>query len=183
MKRFECQGELLITCTSDGESQTLRVILSHSQSHAPYSDISIPPEAIDIIRDNIAWALPNIIEKVQSQYPRVTKKQITNVWAKVATNCDNEGEEDVFQDAHNPAFMTYSTPDSSTPVGPSEPAWGCLASRAFLPHEVIPLIEAILMSEDEVKMVGNLCGDDAQKFVDVIHEVSPSQFLHSRCSV
>jgi len=52
-----------------------------------------------------------------------------------------------------------------------EPAWKRLASRAFLPHGVVSLIETILMSEDEVKMIGNLSGDDAQNFVDVIHEV------------
>ena len=56
-----------------------------------------------------------------------------------------------------------------------EPAWKRLASRAFLPREVVSLIEAILMSGDEVKMIGNLCGDDAQSFIDVIHEVP----LHS----
>ena len=53
-----------------------------------------------------------------------------------------------------------------------EPAWKRLASRAFPPHEVVSLIETILMSEDEVKMIGNLCGDDAQNFIDEIHKVS-----------
>jgi len=38
------------------------------------------------------------------------------------------------------------------------------------------------MSQDEVKTIGNLCGDDAQNFIDVIHEV-PSPFLHFRCNV
>ena len=85
LKRFECRSELLITCTSDGEAQTLRITLSHSQNHTPYFDVSIPPEAVDIIRDNIDWALPNdITGKIQSQYPHVTKKQITTVWTKFA---------------------------------------------------------------------------------------------------
>ena len=53
----------------------------------------------------------------------------------------------------------------------NEPAWKRLASRNFLPNEVIALIQTILMSEGEVKMAGNLCGDDAQTFIDVIHEV------------
>jgi len=101
-KRFECQSELRITCTSDGEAQALRITLSHSQNHTPYFDVSFPPEAVDIIRDNISWALPNIIGKVQSQYPRVTGEQVTDVWAKFATNRNNEGEQDATQDAHNP---------------------------------------------------------------------------------
>ena len=56
----------------------------------------------------------------------------------------------------------------------NEPAWKRLASRAFHPHEVISLIEAVLTREGEVKVIGNLCGDDAQNFIDVIHEVSSS---------
>ena len=51
------------------------------------------------------------------------------------------------------------------------PACKRLASRAFSPHEVIPLIEAIFTNQSEVKMIGCLCGDDAQTFIDVIHEV------------
>ena len=57
-----------------------------------------------------------------------------------------------------------------------------LAGRAFLPYELISLIEAALMSQDEVKTVGNLYGDDAQSFIDVIHEV-PSPQLHFRRTV
>ena len=85
LKRFKCQSELLITCTSNEAAQTLRIILSHSQNHTPYFDVSIPPEAVDIIRDNIDWALPNdIIGKIQSRYSHVTEKQITTVWTKFA---------------------------------------------------------------------------------------------------
>jgi len=58
-----------------------------------------------------------------------------------------------------------------------EPVWKRLASRTFLPHEVVSLVEAALVSEDGVKVIGNLCGDDAQNFIDVIHEVpSPPRF-------
>ena len=85
LKRFKCQSELLITCTSNEAAQTLRIILSHSQNHTPYFDVSIPPKAIDIIRDNIDWALPNdIIGKIQLRYSHVTEKQITTVWTKFA---------------------------------------------------------------------------------------------------
>jgi len=71
----------------------------------------------------------------------------------------------------------YSASDSSNLAGLNDPAWKRLASHAFLPHEVISLIEASLMSQDEVKTIGNLCGDDAQNFIDVIHEV-PSPLLY-----
>ena len=63
-----------------------------------------------------------------------------------------------------------------------EPAWKRLACRTFLPHEVPSLIEATLMSDDVIKVIGNLCGDNAQTFVDVIHEV-PSPPLHFQSMV
>jgi len=85
MRRFNCRSELLITCTNTEGIESLRVILLHSQHHTPYFDVSIPPEAIDIIRDNIDWALPNdIVGKVQSQFQHVTAKQITTIWTKFA---------------------------------------------------------------------------------------------------
>jgi len=46
-----------------------------------------------------------------------------------------------------------------------------LIARTFFPHDVIPLIEAIFTNQEEVKMIGYLRGDDAQTFIDVIHEV------------
>ena len=76
----------------------------------------------------------------------------------------------------------YAASASPTLAGSNEPAWKRLAGRAFLPHELISLIEAALMSQDEVKTIGNLCGDGAQSFIDVIHEV-PSPLLHFRCTV
>jgi len=76
----------------------------------------------------------------------------------------------------------YAASDSPTLAGPNESAWKRLAGRAFLPHELISLIEVALMSQDEVKTIGNqLCEDDAQSFIDVIHEV-PSPQLHFRCT-
>jgi len=74
-------------------------------------------------------------------------------------------------------LTTYSTSDSLAHVDHDEPAWKRLTSRTFLPHELGSLLEATLMSDDVVKVIGNLCGDDAQTFVDVIHEV-PSPLLH-----
>ena len=87
MQRFNCRSELLITCGRIEEVKTLCIVLSHSQNHTPYFDVSIPSEAIDLIRDNIDWALPNdIIGKVQLHYQHVTAKQITTVWTKFAQN-------------------------------------------------------------------------------------------------
>jgi len=51
------------------------------------------------------------------------------------------------------------------------PAWKRLISRTLSSHEVIPLIEATLTSEDAPTVIRDLRGDDAQNFVDAIQEV------------
>ena len=74
-------------------------------------------------------------------------------------------------DHHFHTTILVHTTGSSTLADFNEPAWKRLVTRAFLPHEVASLIESILRSEDEIKMIGNLYGDDAQTFIDMIHEV------------
>jgi len=68
-------------------------------------------------------------------------------------------------------LMVHSAPDSSNLVDLDVPACKRLISRTPSPQEVTSLIEAIFTSKEEVKMVRDLRGDDAQTFVDVIHEV------------
>ena len=51
------------------------------------------------------------------------------------------------------------------------PACKRLISHAWLPREVISLIQTIFTSEYEVKMILGLRGDDAQTFIDAIHKV------------
>jgi hypothetical protein len=53
-----------------------------------------------------------------------------------------------------------------------EPAWKRLISHAIDTHERISLISAIFSDYDQVQMVKNLFGDDAQNFINVIDEVS-----------
>lgn len=76
-------------------------------------------------------------------------------------------------------LMDHLVPDSSNLVNLDAPACKRLISRTFSPPEVISIIEAIFMSKDEVKMIRNLCGDDAQNFIDVMHEVRPAIFHFS----
>ena len=68
-------------------------------------------------------------------------------------------------------LMIYPVPDSPILVNLDAPACKRLISRTLSPQEVTSLIEAIFTSKDEVKMVRDLRGDDAQTFIDVIHEV------------
>jgi len=52
-----------------------------------------------------------------------------------------------------------------------QPAWERLISHALSTRERIPLVTAIFSDRNEVGMVGNLCGDNAQTFINVIDEV------------
>ena len=54
---------------------------------------------------------------------------------------------------------------------PKVPAYRRLINHSFSTHDVISLIEAIFTDKEEVRMVRNLCGDAAQTFIDVVHEV------------
>ena len=56
---------------------------------------------------------------------------------------------------------------------PSTPAWKHLISHTFSSHEVIPLIEATLMSKHEVKIICGLHKDEVQAFIDVVYKVCP----------
>jgi hypothetical protein len=53
-----------------------------------------------------------------------------------------------------------------------DPAWKLLISHTLATHERISLITAIFSDNDQVDMVENLSGDDAQNFIDVVDEVS-----------
>ena len=68
-------------------------------------------------------------------------------------------------------YFTQIVPDSSIPADSDEPAWKHLISRSLPPSEVVSLIGTIFASKDEVKMVFELRGNDAQTFIDVIHGV------------
>ena len=46
-----------------------------------------------------------------------------------------------------------------------------LIGRGFLPHEFMSLIRATLTDEDEIKVIDSLYGNNAQEFVDVVHDV------------
>lgn len=65
----------------------------------------------------------------------------------------------------------FFAPGPPTPADSDTLAWKRLISHASLPNEVISLIGEIFTSKDEIKMICDLRGDDAQTFINVIHEV------------
>ena len=57
------------------------------------------------------------------------------------------------------------------------PAWKLLISSTLTMNERISLIMTIFLDHNQVEMVGNLSGDDAQTFVDMLDEASFCIFL------
>lgn len=56
------------------------------------------------------------------------------------------------------------------------PTWKRLITCPPTTHEWISLTTTILSNHDEIEAVSNLCGDDAQSFIDIMDEV-PHQTL------
>jgi hypothetical protein len=90
-----------------------------------------------------------------------------------------EGAGDEYQSTHNGnlPLVDYPTPDLSVLVDSGVSACKRLISHDYSPHETISLIEAVFKSKDEINMIGYLRGDDAQTFIDVIHEVCLPPFV------
>jgi len=117
----------------------------------------------------------NVVQDPSDPASKTGKRKLTSAaWDADRSSRPPASHDDIRTRDDDLTPTVYS--NSGSPILAGPPAWKRLASRAFLPHEVISLIEATLMTQDEVKTIGNLCGDDAQDFVDVVHEV-PSPLL------
>ena len=68
-------------------------------------------------------------------------------------------------------LTAYTIPESSAVADPELSACRRLISRAFVPREIISLIEAILTNEAETDIIDDLRGEDAQTFIDLVHGV------------
>lgn len=53
-----------------------------------------------------------------------------------------------------------------------DPVWKQLISNPLATHKRRSLVMKIFSDRNQVEIVGHLSGDDAQKFIDVVDEVS-----------
>ncbi|KAJ6571057.1 hypothetical protein B0H19DRAFT_987718 [Mycena capillaripes] len=61
------------------------VQLKHAGKHISYKDVSMPPEAFDMIRDNVEWLTPvAMVTKVQGAFPSFTAAQIHRAWMEMS---------------------------------------------------------------------------------------------------
>lgn len=87
MKRFPCGSKLSISCGvgKDKEQLNVTVQLKHAAKHVSYVDVSMPPAALDMIRDNVEWLTPAMmVTKVQAAFPNVTAAQIHRAWMEMS---------------------------------------------------------------------------------------------------
>ena len=82
-----------------------------------------------------------------------------------------------FSPRRSPAHLDDHTFVNLTGSSCSEiPAWKRLISGALTTNEQISLIMTIFSDSDQVEIIRNLSGDDAQIFVDTVDEVSSCTF-------
>ena len=61
------------------------VHLDHHAKHVHYVDVSMPPGALDIVRENVEWLTPvAMVAKVQAAFPDVTAGQIHTAWMQMS---------------------------------------------------------------------------------------------------
>jgi hypothetical protein len=89
MHRYSCKSHLNISCqqkSTNGEDiLTVTIWLKHDIKHTPYYDVSLPPEAAAIIREELEWTTPSeIAKKVQAAYPAVTANQVHKAWTTMS---------------------------------------------------------------------------------------------------
>ncbi|KAJ7148918.1 hypothetical protein C8R46DRAFT_964934, partial [Mycena filopes] len=88
MKRYRCGSFLSVRCQGGDEEDaalTITVKLKHCGKHVNYLDVSMPPAALAMIRDNVQWLTPvAMVNKVQAAFPVVTAAQIHRAWMEMS---------------------------------------------------------------------------------------------------
>ena len=152
-----------------------------NETHHPKGDQ--PSEGLGtVVEPEDELAIPMIPDSFDIDYLLERPGEQLKSGVNMVRNADNSSQSSLSRDNtcirdDDPPFMVHLVPDSSNLVDLGAPACKRLITRTFSPQEVTSLIEAIFVSEDEVKMVRDLRGDDAQTFIDVIHEVRSVLFF------
>ena len=62
--------------------------------HTPYYDVSIPPDAAALIRENLESLCPNeVSKKVLMTYPMITAKQVHTAWTTMSETLWKRGRD------------------------------------------------------------------------------------------
>ncbi|KAF7349473.1 SWIM-type domain-containing protein [Mycena sanguinolenta] len=86
MHRFDCKSMLRVSSLNGDDGQRkISISLRHLDSHVPYYDVGMPPEAAAIIRDGVEWSTPvQLVGRVQALFPHVSATQVHSAWATMS---------------------------------------------------------------------------------------------------
>jgi hypothetical protein len=63
----------------------MTVRLQHHVKHVHYVDTTMPPEALQMVEEQLQWLTPAaMVSKVQFSYPQVTAPQIHTAWREMS---------------------------------------------------------------------------------------------------
>lgn len=74
-------------CEKRPGSPYIIITLHHHVKHVDYVDVSMPPEAMQMIQEHVEWLTPSAMAtKVWLAYPNLTTAQIYNAWRALSQN-------------------------------------------------------------------------------------------------
>ena len=82
MKRYPCRSKLSITYQEKiSGCPYIFIDLQHHFKHVVYIDVAMPPEAMELIEDQVEWLTPSaMVSKIRAMYPQVSVAQVYNAW-------------------------------------------------------------------------------------------------------
>ena len=89
MHCYDCKGRLNVSYRANprAEEKTYKITvwLEHHAKHTPYYDVSLPPGAAALIRENLEWFSPHEVAKLVLQtYPSISANQVRFAWTKMS---------------------------------------------------------------------------------------------------
>ncbi|KAJ7863946.1 hypothetical protein B0H14DRAFT_2574601 [Mycena olivaceomarginata] len=75
----------LVATNLPGIARTTGAVRTKAAKHVCYVNVSMPPEALAMIHDNVEWLTPAaMVMKVQAAFPTVTAAQICRAWVELS---------------------------------------------------------------------------------------------------
>jgi hypothetical protein len=94
MDRYNCRSGLTISVSHAAGKQTVKIHLKHHTHHEPYFSIDMPPEVLQMLRENILIATPSaLVTIIRTKYPQVSAAQIYAAWRKMSESLWKRGDD------------------------------------------------------------------------------------------
>jgi hypothetical protein len=87
MDKYHCAGSLSIRVKPHPYrpgSHLTYLFITHDIYHVPYVDVSIPPEALSYIKDQLLSTPSLIASQLAKQFPQLTPAQVYSAWYRLS---------------------------------------------------------------------------------------------------